>query len=170
MRGRLALQYLFWDPQPVADDTAAELIGQLLESYLEGAELWPRLPDLEQSAPAPRRRSTERPDSTVFLLRDGLPPAVIDAWRDRVRIVTAEEWRAQPPRVAATLISVGELRRAGPFVRLSIGQQSRHARGPHEAAGGWASGREYTLMLTQNGWMIVTPFCSRRTSWRRSSF
>ncbi|HEU5208075.1 MAG TPA: hypothetical protein VFU06_01585, partial [Longimicrobiales bacterium] len=84
-----------------------------------------------------------------------LPPAVIAAWQDRVQIVTVEEWRAQPPRVAATLISVGELRRAGPFVRLSIDQVSRHAREPHQAAGGWASGREYTLMLTQSGWVIV---------------
>ncbi|HEU5209948.1 MAG TPA: hypothetical protein VFU06_11210, partial [Longimicrobiales bacterium] len=148
MRGRLALQYLFRDPQPVADDTAAELIGQLLASYLDGAEWWPRLPDLERATRARRAQASQRADSTVFLLRDGLPSAVIEVWRDRVQIVSVEDWNARPLRAAATLVTIGQLQRVGPFIRLSLTQETRHARGPHEAAGGWASGDEYTLMQT----------------------
>jgi hypothetical protein len=60
----------------------------------------------------------------VFVLTDSLPPVLAEKWRDRVTLVSQEEWGTRSSRLPAILFTPHSVLTVGPFVRLR-----RHTRG-----------------------------------------
>jgi hypothetical protein len=91
----------------------------------------------------------------VFLLADSMPPALREKWKDRVGLVTGEEWMRRPPSEAGVLYTLFSVRRVGPFVLVQINASERLARRAGEAARHYASGNSYYLMELNGEWVVV---------------
>ncbi|MDF2771572.1 MAG: hypothetical protein K0S86_1066 [Geminicoccaceae bacterium] len=141
---------------PPADSaTTVEILDRLLASLLERGDPWPPLRRPTTPAPAnpPRPAGPVRPP---LVLADSIPAVLREKWRDRLRFITADEWRRMPEHEAAMMMIPSRVARVGPFVRAEVRMSGRLARSPDEAPHLFASGYVYYLVATDEGWRLVT--------------
>ena len=139
---------------PRADEaTAAALLDTLLAIVITGAPAWPPL-----DSGAVGRRQAERvaeAGTTVFVLGDDLPAVVRERWSSRARIVTSEEWRQRRLESGGVLVTPFAVRLAGPLALVQYDRYSVQLRGDGRAPYGYASGRTFYLLRTDEGWRVV---------------
>jgi hypothetical protein len=121
-------------------DTVFLLVDQLLETLVSGAPSpWPGQEPGGRNA----LRRVLVPD-TLFLVTDGLPPAVVEGWRGRVRTIGREEMETGRP--AGTFLEVHPARVVDGLASLSWTQTTRT----------YTAGVEILLYRTAEGWALAT--------------
>ena len=143
------------------DALQREFLPPFLEwTLLGGPRPWPSLDHSSGNVlPAGETRSTRRttqPDTDLSLLEDSLPAWVLEPWVGKVRIVDREAWLRKPARQGGTLQTMGQVVQWGPFVRLSSSKRTHMNRQPDQAPRGWARGRTFLLLRTEDGWVVVS--------------
>lgn len=152
---------------PADSSISEDVVGQLLAISLDGAAPWPLLYPATKRDSAwlrPQRIVTaldgaygpnERPvTSPIVLIRQGVPPGVLEAMRNRgVQIVDSRF--ALPTNESALILTVSAPQSIGPFLKLTFSHQHSQARVDGHGQS-WASGATYYLLRTESGWKIVT--------------
>lgn len=140
---------------PAGDSLAAILIDRLLSVVVDGAEPWPLHPSPPD--PSAHRSLGQVPSqSPVFVLADDLPAGLRGSWRERVELISGEEWEARSPRLAALFIRPGAVVQSGPLVRLSLAYETRDSRREDQSPAGGAGGFDVVLLQTPTGWVVVS--------------
>ena len=132
--------------------TTVAIIDRLIASMIDGSEPWPQLTPRPGPTPAPAPPPAFPPR---YVLADSIPPALQAKWRDRVRLISLDDWRRMPERQAAELVTFSAVERIGPFVRVQQHVSGRLARQPNETPHLFFSGVSYQLLATGDGWVIV---------------
>jgi hypothetical protein len=147
------------DSSRLADSAlTVAMLDRLMATTIERAEPWPwlgRPPGTVGRAPSPILH--HRPaDGTRFIQADSLPIALRDAWSARFQLIEAREWSARPLHEGGVLYTPSRVRRAGPFVVLSVTASERVERDPDAAPRHYASMTRYYLMDLDGEWVIVS--------------
>jgi hypothetical protein len=154
-----ALPEFMRDSARLADSAlTVGMLDRLMATTIERAEPWPRLgrpPETAGRAPSPILH--HRPaDSTRFIQADSLPTALRDVWSARYQLIEAREWSERPPHEGGVLYIPSGVRRAGPFIVLSVTASERVERDPDAAPRHYASMTRYYLMELDGEWVIVS--------------
>lgn len=142
------LQRLFQDAEPAPPDTAALLMDRVLRIHTGEVERWPVLEGLEGRVHDPgARRPISEWEELPFLLADGLPESVREAWGERLPLIRGTEWdaRVREPDFERVMWNVGPVRRVGPFFEVSFGVRGRT----------FQSRYGYRLLATDEGWRLL---------------
>jgi len=136
--------------------TTASILDRLVASNVEGGEPWPSLMPPPSNPPPPRiPPRAGAPAERLYMLADSVPPALRERWRDRVTFISAAEWAAMPVRQAGTLLTLSDVQRVGPFVRVSVYSSGRLARQPDETPRLFYGSTTYYLLARGDGWVVV---------------
>lgn len=157
VRHELAIQELesiLTDSSALADSaTTVRLENDLISMTLADGHPWRTLDAPPNGrAPQPMRESALE---TTYLLTDSVPAAVRAQWAERIRTITAAEWKARSERTGGTLFTLTSVRRVGPFARLGLESSGRLARRGDQAPWLYYGGTTYYLMQLGNEWVIV---------------
>jgi hypothetical protein len=153
-----ALRVLLRDSAQLADSaTATALLDRLIGMTLDDAAAWRSIGSAPGEPAPPRKpilhhRPTER---SIFLLSDSLPLAVRERWRSRAQLIDSGEWSERALHEPGVLYTLSSVRRAGPFVMLSVMASERLERDPGEAPRAYASMTRYYLMEFDDEWVVV---------------
>jgi hypothetical protein len=151
-----ALPGLFGERGPLADSaTQIAVLDRLIAAEVEGVPPWPELQPRPESRPMPSTPRVQATRPAQYVLADSVPAALRGRWRDRVRLIGADDWRRMPEREAATLLTLSSVERVGPFLRVSTQVSGRIGRAPNEVPRMYYGGTMYYLFATDGGWRIV---------------
>ncbi len=151
-----ALHRLARDRRPADPALAQEVVAELLAQVIDGDSIWTAAP--QGQLPRPVGGTAQGGDSIpLFIERQSLPAAVRISWegREDITLITREAWQARPPRAPGRLLVVGEPTTLGPLVWVSLARWVRQERAPDESPRAWASGEEYLLLRTGDGWVVL---------------
>lgn len=133
-----------------------EITNQLLAQAIRGDSLWLSIPDGREipSLYVEQDRDARIP---LYLAAENLPAPVQARWdgRNDVVVIPTEDWHRQDPRTAGTLLQVGQTTTLGPFAWIDLTRTVRTERSPDEGPRGWASGVQFTLLRTYDGWLVI---------------
>ena len=153
-RARREMLRLFRAAEPADTPLAVELLDRLLATVVEDAAPWDAL-DASGAHRGPGLRRLTVGHDSVFLLADSLPRTLRDRWRDRVRIVSAGDFRDRADPVPGIHLRVSDVARIGPFVSLGIDYTVYVVRGDARTPSGYAGGITVYLVQTPDGWIRV---------------
>lgn len=133
-----------------------QLANQLLAQAIGGDSLWIPSPDGPKIRPL---HVEEDPDARtpLYVAAENLPAPLQARWEGRrdVSVISSEEWQRQDPRSAGMLLRVGQATTIGPFAWINLTRTVRTERSPNERPRGWASGMQFTLLRTDDGWRVI---------------
>lgn len=161
-----ALGGLFRQRAPVADSaTQVAILNRLITAEVEKVTPWPQLEPPRGSVPVlpvpqVRQPRTESPTPALYMLADSVPPALQAKWRDRVRFIGSDEWRAQSQRDPASLVTLSRPERVGPFVKVRVSTAGRLARQPNETPHLFYGDTVYYLLAGGDSWVVVMMWVS----------
>jgi hypothetical protein len=152
-----ALLGLFSKETGLADSvTVLALLDRLVSLVVEGVPAWRSLNGTLSgwASRGPELHGAPRRD-VYFLLGDSTPLALQQKWKDRIGIASAAEWGRQSPTQPGVLITLSNVRRDGPFVRVGVSVLERVARREGETPRLYAAGVRYFLMERNGEWVVV---------------
>jgi hypothetical protein len=133
-----------------------QITHQLLTQAIRGDSLWASIPDGRESRPLHVEQGLGA-RIPLYLASENLPAPVRALWdgRNDISVISSDDWHRQDPRAAGMLLQVGPTMTLGPFAWVDLTRTVRTERSPDEGPRGWASGVQFTLLRTDDGWQVI---------------